>query len=167
MKLLKPDAFKKAVEEIDLHKLSAEGKRNLIIDLEGTLISRETWEVLPEKLNWIQKAKDAGFKIHLISNTIRIRRAKEISKLFGVPIIPASFKPLPFSFIKATKVLGTRASNSAVIGDQLFMDVLGGNLLGFYTILVKPMSNERKLSRKLMRWLEGLFFKPGTSGLSL
>lgn len=162
MKLLKPNDFKKSVEEIDLHKLLAEGKRNLFIDLEGTLISRETWEVLPEKLNWIQKAKDEGFKIYLVSNTIRIRKAKEISKLFGLPIIPASFKPLPFSFIKATKILGGEASNSAVIGDQLFMDVLGGNLLGLYTILVKPVSKERKLSRKFMRWLEGLFFKPTT-----
>ena len=159
MNLLKPSDQKTSVTEIDPKNLLDKGIRNLIIDLEGTLVPRETWAPAPETREWIKGVKSAGLKIILLSNTIFFRRSKEISENLGLPILCAAFKPLPFSFLKAVKLLSGSYSETAVIGDQLFMDVLGGNLLGLHTILVKPISTSKNPLRKFMRWMESRFVK--------
>jgi predicted HAD superfamily phosphohydrolase YqeG len=47
----------------------------------------------------------------------------------------------------------------AVVGDQLFTDVLGGNLAGMYTVLVPPLAQQElgytRLVRRLERWILG------------
>jgi HAD superfamily phosphatase (TIGR01668 family) len=158
--LLKPTDYQIKVEDIDLQKLIREGRKNLIIDIEGTIVPRKTWELLPEKLNWIQGAREKGFKIVLLSNTFFRKEARKISEAAGAPAIHAAFKPFPRSFRKSLRLLGGTASDSVMVGDQLFTDVLGGNIAGLYTIMVEPIAGEQKLSRKFMKWLEGLFFKP-------
>jgi len=44
-----------------------------------------------------------------------------------------------------------------VVGDQLFTDVLGGNLAGLHTVLVPPLSRRElgytRLVRRLERWV--------------
>jgi HAD superfamily phosphatase (TIGR01668 family) len=44
------------------------------------------------------------------------------------------------AFRKAFEILGLREDQTAVIGDQMMTDVLGGNRLGLYTILVLPIA---------------------------
>jgi HAD superfamily phosphatase (TIGR01668 family) len=46
------------------------------------------------------------------------------------------------------------SQETAVIGDQIFTDVLGGNRLGLYTILVTPISEKEFIWTRLMRKLE-------------
>ncbi|MBM3274686.1 MAG: HAD hydrolase-like protein, partial [Candidatus Sericytochromatia bacterium] len=59
---------------------------------------------------------------------------------------------------KALKLVNLGPHEVAVVGDQLFTDVLGGRRLGAYTILVRPVSNtERRWARRLMRSAEGAF----------
>lgn len=44
-----------------------------------------------------------------------------------------------------------------MVGDQLFTDVLGGNLVGMYTVLVPPLAQQElgytRLVRRLERWI--------------
>jgi predicted HAD superfamily phosphohydrolase YqeG len=42
----------------------------------------------------------------------------------------------------------------AVIGDQIFTDVLGGNRSGLYTILVKPLAKKEFYGTKISRAME-------------
>jgi HAD superfamily phosphatase (TIGR01668 family) len=160
MSLLKPDRYAKAITDINPATLKTDGIENLLIDLEGTLVPRENWELPTPVLNWIKEAKAAGIKICLLSNTVRAKKIKEIAAKLDVPVIAFSLKPLPFSFKKALKILDAKYRNTAIIGDQLFMDVLGGKLSSLKTILVEPITKEKKLSRKLMRWVESWFFRP-------
>lgn len=158
---LKPAEFLHSIEEIDLSRLWSSGKKNLIIDLEGTLVPREDWTITQSKINWVKRAAQTGFKICLLSNTFLNNKAGKIASLLNVPIITSSFKPLPFAFLKAMKMLGGDPKNSVVIGDQLFMDIFGGNLAGIRTILVEPLTEETNFFRKLMRQLERMFYRPG------
>jgi predicted HAD superfamily phosphohydrolase YqeG len=41
-----------------------------------------------------------------------------------------------------------------VIGDQLFTDVLGGNRLGLFTILVQPIDQREFIGTRLVRQVE-------------
>jgi predicted HAD superfamily phosphohydrolase YqeG len=38
--------------------------------------------------------------------------------------------------------MGTSARETALVGDQIFTDILGGNIVGLYTILVVPMQGK-------------------------
>jgi len=134
--------------------------RCLLIDIEGTVVPRETWKISRSAFRWLGEAKKSGIKICLISNSVRVKRVEELSSELDLPFVPLAFKPLPFSFIRAMKMLGGSRSDTAVIGDQLFMDILGGNLLGLHTIMVPSITPEKKLGRRFMRWLEGFFFTP-------
>jgi uncharacterized protein len=63
-------------------------------------------------------------------------------------------KPLPGAFRKAVAELGLEAAHVAMVGDQVFTDVLGGNWAGCKTILVKPLSDNALPHTKLVRNLE-------------
>ena len=57
------------------------------------------------------------------------------------------------------KLLNTNTHNTAVIGDQLFTDVLGGNRLGLFTILVTPVSEKEFIWTRIVRKLERIVLK--------
>jgi predicted HAD superfamily phosphohydrolase YqeG len=57
------------------------------------------------------------------------------------------------------EILGSKKEETAIIGDQLFTDILGGNLFGIHTVLVKPMTKEIFFLRQWMRDLEKFFLE--------
>jgi len=84
---------------------------------------------------------------------------KYIGETLGVPAMPLSFKPLPFAFWRSMEILGVKSNQTAMIGDQLFMDILGANLVGIHTIFVKHLTPETNWARQFMRWLEVKFLR--------
>ena len=68
-------------------------------------------------------------------------------------------KPRRRAFRKALEELKLSVSDVAVLGDQIFTDVLGGNRMGLYTILVTPISDKEFIWTKLMRQFERLILK--------
>ena len=105
-------------------------------------------------LQWITARKEEGFKICLTSNSRHPMRVKHIAETLEVPSIHFGMKPLPFAFWRALKMVDAKAEEAAMIGDQLFMDVLGGNLVKLYTIYVKHLTPETFLPRVWMRAAE-------------
>ena len=68
-------------------------------------------------------------------------------------------KPLPTGFRRACKRLGIKPEQAAVVGDQLFTDMLGGNLLGAYTVLTEPYELESMKFFKIKRACERFIMK--------
>jgi len=149
-----PKEYVESIFGIDLDRLWQRGIRALIIDLDDTLIPRREYSVPVTVFTWIQRLKEKGFEIYLASNGGRVPRVKYIVNSLQIDGNALSFKPLPFAFRHALRVLEAPAERTAVIGDQLITDVLGGNIMGMYTVLVKPLSDETSLIRMPMRLLE-------------
>ena len=63
-------------------------------------------------------------------------------------------KPNPASFRRAAQALGLPPHQVGMVGDQLFTDVLGGNLAGLHTILVHPLIDNALPHTRLARLLE-------------
>ena len=157
LKLLKPKESFKRIEDIDL-KNYIDNFDALIIDLDNTLVTRGSEYIEEDVLKWIEYARK-HFKIGIISNNYK-NRVKFIEKRFGFPSIGRGFKPLPFSFKKLLKILKAKKEKTIVIGDQIFTDILGGNLLGCYTILVEPKDKSKDFFlTKITRFFESLFRK--------
>ena len=51
-------------------------------------------------------------------------------------------------------LMDSNTANTVVIGDQLFTDMLGGNRLGFLTILVRPVDANEFFATILTRTAE-------------
>jgi HAD superfamily phosphatase (TIGR01668 family) len=77
----------------------------------------------------------------------------------NVTCIPNALKPLPFGFLRAKRRLQMRRCEIAVVGDQLFTDVLGGKLCGLYTILTEPIELKDFAVTRFFRFFERLMLR--------
>ena len=94
-----------------------------------------------------------GFKITIVSNNNQARVAA-FSDPLGIPFIPRAKKPFHKAFKQAKQLMQLQPEEVVVIGDQLFTDVLGGNRLGLYTILVVPVAQSDGFFTRFNRKLE-------------
>ncbi len=148
-----PNEYLASAIEVDLQALKARGIEGLIVDLDNTLVPRYEDEPSEELKGWLQEVARAGLRVCIVSNNWTSRVAAIASEL-GVSIVKGAGKPLAKAFRQGMRILGTRPAETAVIGDQLFTDVLGGNRLGLYTVLVVPLSDKEMLHTRVLRKLE-------------
>ncbi len=148
---LLPDYYYADFAQISFKSLRDRGVRNLLIDVDNTIAQRKAGEVSPEYSDIIGNLmrEDPPWRICLVSNIIfgshRYRRVEKIAGQLKVPFVAAYFfnpKPGPRPFLLGMEKIDARPDNTAMIGDQLFTDVLGGNRLGLVTVLVKPMGSD-------------------------
>ena len=130
----------------------------LILDVDNTL-STHHGEVLTDGLeDWLVYMKENGIKLTVLSNSKR-KRVEPFAQKFNLDFISLGLKPLPFGYIRAVKSLGTRRKNTAIVGDQIFTDIIGGNTVGVKTVLLTPIKPEDGWSFKLRRRLEKIIIK--------
>lgn len=145
----------KSVQELELPKLKALGISSLIVDLDETLRKRNSNEMPQGSIEWIKAVKAQGFKVCVTSNNPFGWRMEKVRDILDTPVTFLAFKPFPMAFKQALRQLGSKPSNTAFVGDQLFTDILGANMLGIFTILVDPISGaEKGFFRRIMRWME-------------
>ncbi|MBU6429621.1 MAG: YqeG family HAD IIIA-type phosphatase, partial [Cyanobacteria bacterium REEB65] len=149
-----PDQTVDAIVDLDPQRLAAEGIRGLILDLDDTLVCQFDAEPADLVCSWIAVAKE-HLKVVIVSNNRRHRRISLIAQRLSLPFIHRAFKPLLPGLRRALRMLELPADQVAVVGDQIFTDILGGRWLGARTILVSPLSQtETKWYRHLMRRTE-------------
>lgn len=156
--LLYPKKYYNSIFEIDLGELKQKGITGIIVDLDNTLIAWNENEA-PEKLRqWLKKVAEMGFRVCIASNN-RFARATAIAVELQLPLIARAWKPRRKAFKRGMAILKTQRAETAVIGDQIFTDVLGGNRMGLYTILVVPISQKELPTTKLLRRVERLILR--------
>jgi len=147
------------IYDLDPAGLKEKGIKALILDLDDTLLPKTSSDITPKLYAFIENLKSQGFTICISSNNRFPKRVEFIAKTLDLPHFSLALKPLPAPFAKALEILGSKKEETAIIGDQLFTDILGGNLFGIYTILVKPITKETFVLRQWMRDLERFFLE--------
>lgn len=153
LRLLRPDEIRPAVQDVDLERLWDRGIRALIVDLDNTLAEVDSLRVSPPIAAWVRRARDRGFRLCIASNSLP-RRVRAFEEQLGVPALASAVKPRRRAFRRALARINARPRETAVIGDQLFTDVLGGNRMGMYTILINPLSRVELSHTRMIRHLE-------------
>lgn len=92
-------------------------------------------------------------KLTILSNNSR-ERVEPFARKLGLDFVARACKPLPFGMTRAQRLFGLPKKQIAVIGDQIFTDIVGGNWKGMYTILVEPFTLEQGVFFRLKRKLE-------------
>ena len=150
---LRPNARAATLPEVSLDGLAAAGIRGIIIDLDNTACAYHQPELAPGVASWVDAARDRGFALVLVSNNFT-ERVAAVGAQLGIPVVPNALKPLPFAFLKALRLLGTERARTAVIGDQIFTDVLGAKVLGLFTVLTEPLVQVDFALTRVLRYLE-------------
>lgn len=161
--LLYPKLYVPSLFDINVNDLYKAGIRGILFDLDNTIISRNADVFSTEVSSWLKEILNNNFKACIISNN----NAKRVYKLAGeldLPAICYAIKPRRKPFRQALELLGTCPEQTAVVGDQVFTDILGGNRLGMFTILVMPMNGKefwatRLISRQLEKYVLSLLKK--------
>ena len=128
-----------SIYDISVEALARRGIKLLLADLDNTLVPYGV--PLPDQklMNWRDELAAYGITLFVLSNNRHESRPRIFSEGLEVPFIGHAGKPKTHSFLKAMEDMRVTKEQTAIVGDQIFTDVLGGNRAGIATILVKPI----------------------------
>jgi HAD superfamily phosphatase (TIGR01668 family) len=162
LKNLIPQKRVRTIYEIDVQALWDTGVRGIITDLDNTLVGAKHPQATPELLVWLKRLQTIGFKVVIVSNNNKLRVSR-FSDPLSIPYIFRAKKPGNSAFRKAMGMMSLSPQQTVVIGDQMLTDVLGGNRLGLYTILVLPIELRdegfftkinRRIEKAALSWMK-------------
>lgn len=142
------------VEDVDIDQLKDLGVRLVLLDRDNTCVPRDR-ATAPESVTaWFDQAREAGLALCLVSNNFHGTHVARSAAELGVEKIDHAMKPAPFALWKACEEMGVPVEQAVLIGDQVFTDVIAGNLAGVRPILVDPQSTEDLWYTQIMRLYE-------------
>ena len=149
MPLLTPQYDFHRIEEIPTDFFIRHGIRALLLDVDNTLTGDNSQEIKPEVMEWLDRQRQAGLRLFVISNNHELRVAPFANRL-GLGYIADAAKPKKKVALAKMKEFGVSPRQTALIGDQLFTDIL----CGCVTILVEPYAEEGYGLYRIKRPLE-------------
>ena len=137
--LLRPNWLRECtLAELPLQELLDQPIRALVLDVDRTLLPRRQAELPASALLWLQQARQQ-VPIHLFSNNPSRQRIGAVAAQLDLPYTISAGKPRRSALRRVLAELNLPHQEVALIGDRLFTDVIAGNRLGLFTVLVKPI----------------------------
>lgn len=143
-----PDLSVKTVYDIDFRLLTERGIRGIIFDIDNTLVTYDDAVAGEELSLWLKQLARTGFSVALVSNNSRAR-VERFSESVGLPFYARALKPCKRCLKKSCRAMRLSPSQVALVGDQVFTDILGGNRMNMFTVLVSPISDK---DTKFVKW---------------
>lgn len=154
MSIFFPGEYLESAYVIDFDKLYKEGYRAVIFDVDNTLVPHDM-PADARAMGLFKHLKELGYSCMLLSNN-KEPRVKKFNDAVKVNYIYKANKPMPGNYKKAMELMGTDKENTLFVGDQIFTDIMGANLAGIRTILVKPIHPKEEIQIVLKRIPEKL-----------
>ena len=129
------------IYKVSHSKISERGITCLLIDVDGTLLSRNS-NTIPHKVkDWIIKSKEI-FDLYLVSNNPSEKRIDKIGNELGISYEYRALKPRIKKTSEIINNLNKDKNNIAIIGDRIFTDIIVGNRCKIKTILIKRLNKK-------------------------
>jgi len=151
-----PEIIFNRILDITPQYLREQGIKGLILDVDNTLSTHHSQTPLEGLDLWLTQMRDSGIKLIIASNARR-ERVEPFARRLGLDFVSLSCKPLPHGIIRAKRRMGLRRSETAMVGDQIFTDMLGANMAGVHAVLLTPILPETKKNFVIRRKLERIF----------
>ena len=123
--------------------------KGLIFDFDGTLRINKIVSI--ETMNFLKNAKDAGFKISILTNNPHVSRTI-LNTLNITTTQKFACKPLKKPFLNMAKRMKLSPSRIAVIGNNKWSDIWGANKAGMHSIYIQNFNSffyKRKIKNNL------------------
>lgn len=151
--MLTPNYLIKSVFDINEKFLEDNKIKGIIFDIDNTLVGFTVAEPTDEICDFISALQSKGYKISIASNNNR-QRVKKFCERLDVEYIHRACKPLPFALLKLAGKMGLRCREIMLVGDQVYTDALGANILGMTSVMVDIIDTKETFTFKLKRALE-------------
>lgn len=125
---------------INPHRLHELGVRLLMLDFDNTIVPYTTDEPTDEMRQWLRKAADSAVQICVVSNSKR-GRVVEFCRTHGIDCITRAKKPFSRGIRECLRKYDMPPDAAALVGDQIYTDVLGANCAGIRSILIPAIHN--------------------------
>lgn len=156
--ILYPKLYLESVKEITLEILNKNNIKGLILDVDNTLIDVD--KKMPNGVKqWVDNLKQNNIKLYIVSNSNHKEKVETVAKILDIPFVYFAKKPLKSGLEKAKKELNLPNNQIAVVGDQIFTDIIGANRVKMFPILVKPISKKDIWVTKIKRPIENKIIK--------
>ena len=152
-----PKAYYKNILDIRPEHLTARGITLLLVDLDNTLVPYKTPSPTPELVAWREQMESGGVQVFLLSNSRKPTRPGSFAGQMGIDFIGHAGKPKKNGFRAAMERTDRTPAQTAIAGDQIFTDILGGNRSGVTPILIEPIRLAGNPGRYVRYWAETLF----------
>lgn len=151
-----PDVFFNSFEEVTPEFLNEKGISAILLDIDNTLVPYAIRVPDEKVIRWLGMMKEKGIKVCVFSNAKEERVEKFTGKLkdLDIHVVAHARKPLKSGFKEALEKFELEPEQVAMIGDQIFTDIWGGNRSGLYTILIKPIDEDENRFIRFKRVLE-------------
>ena len=156
--ILYPKKYINNVLEISVDFLKEKNINGLILDVDNTLLFHDR-TMITGLTQWVDNMKKNNIKLCILSNTNKKDKVDKLSKNLKIPYIFFAKKPRKSGFKKAAKILNMKNENIAVVGDQIFTDIIGANRMKMFPILTKPLSETDILITRIKRPIEEYIIK--------
>lgn len=135
---LLPKAIFHKLTDITPEYLHQKGRKLLMLDFDNTMLPYTSKTPTPELLQWIDGMKRGGIHLCVVSNSKK-DKAKNFCKTHRIGCVTHSKKPFGRGIRRCLEQYGHKPEEAALVGDQIYTDVLGANRAGAMSILVKPL----------------------------
>jgi len=141
------------VTDLDVGFLRSQAVQGIVLDVDDTLVPAHGQVIPPGVVDWMDQLKTLG-PVWLVSNNVLESRIGDIAEQLNCPYICGAGKPSRRKLRQALQGMNLPPEQTAMIGDRRLTDILAGNRLGMYTILVEPIAAPRwQKLRNLEDWL--------------
>ena len=110
----------------------------LMLDFDNTMLPYTSRIPTQELLTWIDGMKRSGVRLCVVSNSKK-QKVAGFCKAHNIVCVTHSKKPTGHGIRTCLAMFDAKPSQTALVGDQIFTDVLGANCAGAVSILVKPL----------------------------
>ena len=141
---------------IDVDELRDQGIRCVLLDRDNTLVPRDATCAPPEVAAWLDCLRKSGIAVCMVSNNFHTKEVCDSAEKLNCAVVHHAMKPAPVSVWHAMLLCGVTPEQTLLIGDQLFTDMIAGNLAGVQTVLVRPQSVTDLWYTQLLRKAEHL-----------
>jgi HAD superfamily phosphatase (TIGR01668 family) len=151
LRLLTPDITVAHVRDVTPALLRERGIRAVISDLDNTLVRWRGEDITDEITAWLRLLRASDISVCIASNTRHLTRLERLAAQMGILHVPGNaVKPRRRGLRRALALLQATPGETAMVGDQLFTDILAGNRLGLTSILVNPLSAHEFIGTRLI-----------------
>ncbi len=157
--MLRPDVRLDSFAQVTPDLLTCLGARYALVDMDDTLVASDSSAADASVVEAVARLKAAGLGVAILSNGTH-ERVMRVGKVLDVPGIALAGKPFAWAFRRALRLMpGAKPGNTAMVGDQLFTDVLGAKRAGLVTVLVKPLTKGKLPHTRFARRLERMILE--------
>jgi len=145
--LLQPDlVLGRSIIHLTPEILQKYNLKGLVLDVDETLVPLQIPQASAELRQWVEQIKQV-VSLWMVSNNLNRYRIQRIATDLNLPYLMGAGKPSRRKLRRAVSAMELPVKKVAMVGDRLLTDVLAGNRLGMFTILVEPMVHPGDVAR--------------------